>query len=50
MKGGHFVANWTDPVVFALSLMLLMLVAFGGGYVPARQASEVDPIRALRYE
>jgi predicted permease len=39
-----------DPVVFALSLAVLGMVAFGASYVPVQRASRVDPVEALRYE
>jgi len=39
-----------DPAVLAGSAVALGLVAFGAGLIPAHRASQVDPIRALRYE
>jgi ABC-type antimicrobial peptide transport system permease subunit len=39
-----------DPVVLGSSAVLLALVAFGAGFIPAYRASKVDPMLALRYE
>jgi len=39
-----------DPLVVATAVGVLVVVAFGAGYIPAYRASRVHPMQALRYE
>ena len=50
IAGFLFGVEPSDPAVFTAVPIVLTLVAFAAVWFPARRASRIDPIEALRYE
>jgi putative ABC transport system permease protein len=50
LRGMLFDVSATDPVAYGAVAMLLLAVALGASWLPARRAAKVDPMVALRCE
>jgi putative ABC transport system permease protein len=50
MRALLFAVEPTDKSTFAVISLSLLLIALAACYIPARRATRIDPLKALRYE
>ena len=50
IEGMLFGVSWYDPATLVLIPVVVLIVALGACYFPARRATRVDPVEVLRYQ
>jgi ABC-type antimicrobial peptide transport system permease subunit len=50
IKAGLFGVSSTDPLTLIAAVLIMSASLVAGSYIPARRATKINPMVALRYE